>query len=165
VDEAQICYLSSLKVILYVLPTGSINPCLAAQEETTSTKWRLPKGDKTTLYRARPQCRSIGRRLTFLRRINVEFSSWSRALPGHPSGYNQITMYLHDEEKMTFMIEGANYYYTIMPFSLNNAGATYQRLMDKVFIGRINNIMEVCEDDMVVKCVIITSHLEHYRFL
>lgn len=74
-------------------------------------------------------------------------------------------MYLHDEEKMTFMIEGANYYYTIMPFSLNNAGATYQRLMDKVFIGRINNIMEVCEDDMVVKCVIITSHLEHYRFL
>ena len=52
---------------------------------------------------------------------------------------------------MTFIIENANYYYKVMPFGLKNAGATYQRLMNKVFANQIRGIMEVYVDDMVAK--------------
>nr|KYP41052.1 Transposon Ty3-I Gag-Pol polyprotein [Cajanus cajan] len=49
------------------------------------------------------------------------------------SGYNQIRMHPRDEDKTTFVTESANYCYQVMPFGLKNAGATYQRLMDKIF--------------------------------
>ena len=42
------------------------------------------------------------------------------------SRYNQIRMHALDEEKTTFIIEDANFCYRVMPFSLKNAGATYQ---------------------------------------
>jgi len=48
------------------------------------------------------------------------------------SGYNQITMHPRDECKMAFMTELSCYCYKVMPFGLKNAGATYQRLMDRV---------------------------------
>jgi len=52
-------------------------------------------------------------------------------------GYNQISMHPKDKEKTTFMMVDANYCYEVMPFSFKNAGATYQRLMDKIFKGVI----------------------------
>jgi len=48
------------------------------------------------------------------------------------SGYKQIKMHPIDEEKTAFMTERSCYCYKVMPFGLKNAGATYQRLMDKV---------------------------------
>jgi hypothetical protein len=38
-----------------------------------------------------------------------------------------------------------------MPFGLKNAGATYQRLMDRVFSQQIGRNLEVYIDGMVVK--------------
>ena len=49
------------------------------------------------------------------------------------SRYNQIPMAKDDEEKTTFMTESGNYYYHVMPFRLRNIGATYQRMMNKVY--------------------------------
>ena len=49
------------------------------------------------------------------------------------SGYNQIRMVLRDAEKTTFRIPMGNFYYTVMPFGLKNAGATYQRAMMAIF--------------------------------
>nr|KYP35810.1 Transposon Ty3-I Gag-Pol polyprotein [Cajanus cajan] len=49
------------------------------------------------------------------------------------SGYNQIMMYPPDEVHTSFITDHANFCYRVMPFGLKNAGATYQRLMDKVF--------------------------------
>nr|GEW54378.1 reverse transcriptase domain-containing protein [Tanacetum cinerariifolium] len=43
------------------------------------------------------------------------------------------------------------YRYTKVPFGLKNAGATYQRLMDKAFEGQIRRNIEVYVDDLVVK--------------
>ena len=38
-----------------------------------------------------------------------------------------------------------------MPFGLKNAGATYQRLVNKMFSKQIGRNMEVYVDDMLVK--------------
>ncbi|GKB68196.1 reverse transcriptase domain-containing protein [Tanacetum coccineum] len=38
-----------------------------------------------------------------------------------------------------------------MPFGLRNAGATYQRLVDKTFHGQIGRNLEVYVDDLVIK--------------
>ena len=42
------------------------------------------------------------------------------------SGYNQIRMAAKDAEKTAFRTPIENFYYTVMPFGLKNAGATYQ---------------------------------------
>jgi len=49
------------------------------------------------------------------------------------SGYNQKPMAQEDKLKTAFITEEANLYYKVMPFDLKNAGATCQRLVDRVF--------------------------------
>nr|KYP67715.1 Retrovirus-related Pol polyprotein from transposon 297 family [Cajanus cajan] len=75
------------------------------------------------------------------------------------SGYNQIPMHSRDEEKTAFITDSANYCYQVMPFGLKNAGATYQRLMNKVFQHQIGRNMEVYVDDMVVKSRDLDRHV------
>nr|GEX82108.1 reverse transcriptase domain-containing protein [Tanacetum cinerariifolium] len=69
-------------------------------------------------------------------------------------GYHQIQL-AADEEKTVFHTGQKVYCYTKMPFGLKNAGATYQRLMDKVFESQMGRNIEVYMDDLVVK-----SHTE-----
>ena len=38
-----------------------------------------------------------------------------------------------DQEKTSFVASQGLFYYKVMSFSLKNAGATYQRLMNKIF--------------------------------
>jgi len=63
-----------------------------------------------------------------------------------------------DKLKIAFIIEEANYYFEVMPFGLTNVGATYKRLMDKVFKLLIGKSVEVHVNDMVVKSLIPTQH-------
>ncbi|KAI5317786.1 hypothetical protein L3X38_037493 [Prunus dulcis] len=48
------------------------------------------------------------------------------------SGYNQIFMHPPDSEHTAFITDKGLYYYNVMPFGLKNAGATYQRLVNKI---------------------------------
>ncbi|GKC10583.1 reverse transcriptase domain-containing protein [Tanacetum coccineum] len=66
-------------------------------------------------------------------------------------GYHQVQMYREDEEKMAFYTDQGTYCYTKMPFGLKNVGATYQRLVDKVFKDQIGRNLEAYVDDMVIK--------------
>lgn len=75
------------------------------------------------------------------------------------SRYNQIPMYVPDQERTTFITEGVNYCYEVMSFRLKNTGATYQRLMDKIFYHQIGKCMEVYVDDMVVRSQSMEQHL------
>ncbi|GJX44771.1 reverse transcriptase domain-containing protein [Tanacetum coccineum] len=58
-------------------------------------------------------------------------------------GYHQIQMAEEDEEKTAFITNQGIFCYTKMPFGLRNAGATYQRLVDKTFHGQIGRNLEV----------------------
>nr|GEZ30613.1 reverse transcriptase domain-containing protein [Tanacetum cinerariifolium] len=66
-------------------------------------------------------------------------------------GYHQIQLAEADEEKTAFHTGQGVYCYTKMPFGLKNAGATYQRLMDKAFESQVERNIEVYVDDLVVK--------------
>ncbi|GJS69359.1 reverse transcriptase domain-containing protein [Tanacetum coccineum] len=70
-------------------------------------------------------------------------------------GYHQIQMAEEDEEKTAFITNQGIFCYTKMPFGLRNAGATYQRLVDRAFHGQIGRNLEVYVDDLVIK-----SHTE-----
>ena len=50
-----------------------------------------------------------------------------------------------------------------MPFRLKNAGATYQRLVNKMFNRQIVRNMEVYVDDMLVKSKEELAHLDDLR--
>ncbi|GKF48891.1 reverse transcriptase domain-containing protein [Tanacetum coccineum] len=56
-----------------------------------------------------------------------------------------------DEEKTAFITSQGIFCYTKMPFGLRNAGATYQRLVDKAFHKQIGKNLEVYVDDLVIK--------------
>ncbi|XP_022897821.1 uncharacterized protein LOC111411533 [Olea europaea var. sylvestris] len=75
------------------------------------------------------------------------------------SGYHQILMAEEDQEKTSFMADSAIYCYKVMPFGLKNAGATYQRLVNKVFAGMIGRNIEAYVDDMVVKSKQVGNHV------
>jgi len=66
------------------------------------------------------------------------------------SRYNQIKMHPRDECKTAFMTETSCYCYIVMRFGLKNAGATYQRLMDKVLAPMLGRNVHAYVDDMVV---------------
>ncbi|XP_065622758.1 uncharacterized protein LOC112030837 [Quercus suber] len=116
-------------------------------------------------------------------RVCVDFTDLNRACPkdpfpvpkidqlvdatyGHPrmsfldafQGYHQIALAAEDQEKTAFISPEANYHYTVMPFGLKNAGATYQRMMTRMFRDKIGCTVEVYIDDMVVKSKLEEQH-------
>ena len=77
------------------------------------------------------------------------------------SGYNQISMDPDDQEKTSFVTAQGTYCYRVMPFRLKNAGATYQRLVNRMFQKQIGVTMEVYIDDMLVKSTTTELHIAH----
>lgn len=75
------------------------------------------------------------------------------------SGYNHIQMYVADEEKTTFITNLILYCYQAMLFGLKKAGATYQRLVNRMFKEKISKSIKVYMDDFLVKGMEPTQHL------
>lgn len=50
-----------------------------------------------------------------------------------------------------------------MPFGLKNTGATYQRLVNKMFPNQLGKSMEVYIDDMLVKSSVVADHVKHLQ--
>ena len=66
-------------------------------------------------------------------------------------GYNQIKMAKEDQEKTAFITSQGLYYYKVIPFGQKNAGATYQRLVNKMSSKQIGRNMKVYVDNMLIK--------------
>ena len=77
------------------------------------------------------------------------------------SGYNQISMDPVDQENTSFITVQGPFCYRVMPFGLKNAGATYQRLVNRMFQKHIGVTMEVYIDDILVKSTIAELHIAH----
>ena len=74
------------------------------------------------------------------------------------SGYNQIKMAPKVMTKTTFTTEWGIYCYTMIPFGIKNAGATYQRLATALLHDMMHNEVEVYVNDMIVKSKERGSH-------
>ena len=67
-----------------------------------------------------------------------------------------------DQEKTAFITSQGLYCYRVMPFELKNLGASYQRLVNKMF-NKIGRNMEVYMDNMLVKSKKELAHLDDLK--
>ncbi|KAI5434869.1 hypothetical protein KIW84_021623 [Lathyrus oleraceus] len=79
------------------------------------------------------------------------------------TGYNQIKMAYKDIDKTIFITPWGTFCYTVMLFSLKNAGGTYQRAMATLFHDMMHKEIEVYVNDMIAKSIDEDEHVEHYE--
>ena len=72
-------------------------------------------------------------------------------------------MHPPDVEKTTFITPHELYCYDVMPFVLKNVGATYQRLVSKIFRPLLGNTMEAYIDNMLAKFKESFDHSKHLQ--
>ena len=75
------------------------------------------------------------------------------------SGYHRISLLEFDSSKAAFITDAGVYAYKAMPFGLKNAGATYQKLVDKIFEQHKGRNVEVYVDDNIVKSLTEETHV------
>ncbi|CAH9051511.1 unnamed protein product [Cuscuta europaea] len=75
-------------------------------------------------------------------------------------GYHQIFMHEDDAEKTTFMTPEGIFCYLVMAFGLKNSGATYTRMVAKIFRAVLGRTMKAYVDDMIVKSKQATTHAD-----
>ncbi|XP_070013524.1 uncharacterized protein [Nicotiana sylvestris] len=68
-----------------------------------------------------------------------------------------------DAEKIAFITPWGVYYYKMMPFGLNNVGATYMRAMTTIFHDMIHKEIEVYVDEVIIKSKRATDHIANLR--
>lgn len=64
-----------------------------------------------------------------------------------------------DEEATAFHTLIGIFCYRVMPFSLKNAGTTYQRVMTYIFEDLLHDAVECYVDDLVVKTKLRQHHI------
>ena len=77
------------------------------------------------------------------------------------SRYNHIKLDKADQKKTSFVTSQGLYCYKVMSFELKNAGAMYQRLMNKMFVHQIRRNVQVYVDDMLAKSIREDDHLNN----
>jgi fructose 1,6-bisphosphatase len=70
------------------------------------------------------------------------------------SGYHQIVLKVSDQDKMVFKTPHDIYYYMAMTFGLKNAGATYQKAIQKCLESQIGDNVKAYVDVVVFKTTV-----------
>ena len=81
------------------------------------------------------------------------------------SRYNQILVHPNDQEKTTFTTPWETFMYAKMPFGLMNAGATFQRAMDIVFVEERDKFIVIYLDNIFVYSNSDSQHIDHLKKL
>jgi hypothetical protein len=80
------------------------------------------------------------------------------------SGYWQVSLHQDDKERTAFSTGRGLWQFTVMPFGLCNAPATFQTLMESVLRGLIYDACLVYLDDIVIGRT-FQEHLDNVRKL
>ncbi|TYK23213.1 uncharacterized protein E5676_scaffold142G002450 [Cucumis melo var. makuwa] len=97
--------------------------------------------------------------------VDVTIGHEALSLMDGSSGCNQIRLTLLDEEMTAFKTSNGIYCYKVMPFGLKNAGATYQRPMQKVFGDMLHKYIECYVDYLMVKSKKRQDHLKDLKVM
>jgi len=79
------------------------------------------------------------------------------------SGYWQVPMAEESKQYTTFCCPYGQFQFNVMPFGLTNAPATFQRMMDKVLRGLVEEICMVYLDDILIFSETFEDHLKHIK--
>jgi predicted aspartyl protease len=81
------------------------------------------------------------------------------------AGYWQIPIAPEDCAKTAFSVLDGHYEFTVMPFGLSNAPASFQRAMTACLGPALHNCCLVYLDDIIIYSPTFTAHLEHLRLV
>jgi hypothetical protein len=102
-----------------------------------------------------------------LPRIDILFDQLSKAKVFSKidlrSGYHQIKIHPKDVPKTTFSMRYGLYEYLVMSFGLTNAPAHFMYLMNSVFMPKLDKLVVVFIDDILVYSENEEDHAEHLR--
>ena len=79
------------------------------------------------------------------------------------AAYWQVPVREQDREKTAFRTASGHYQFRVMPFGLNNAPATFQRLMNDVLRDYLRKFVAVYLDDIIIFSKDKKSHKRHVK--
>ena len=79
------------------------------------------------------------------------------------SGYHQVRLALDACEQTAFVMRYGLFEYTILPLGLCNAPSTFQRLMNSIMHGYINDFVLVQLDDILMFSNTEDEHESYFR--